>query len=214
MKVVSVNLGEKQKVTWRRKPVETGIFKKPVESIRLGTEDVQHDNVIDRKYHGGVDKACYLFSADAYPSWKSAYPNLDWHWGMFGENITVEGLDESKVYIGSKYELGDALVEVSEPRQPCFKLGIRFGTQQVLKDFIAGGKSGVYLRILRPGKVIPGDQLKLTEQVCEVSIRDVFDLTFRQHANPALVHEALKADKLAESAKKDLRKLLAKGNSQ
>ncbi|MEP0365779.1 MAG: MOSC domain-containing protein [Cyclobacteriaceae bacterium] len=213
MKVVSVNIGERQKVSWRGKTVETGIFKKPVDSIHLDKEDVQHDNVIDRKYHGGFDKACYLFSADAYPFWKSAYPNLDWHWGMFGENITVEGLDESKVYIGSKYKLGDAIVEVSEPRQPCFKLGICFGTQQVLKDFIAGGKSGVYLRVLQPGKVIPGDQFKLTEKVSEISIRDVFDLTFRQHPNPALVHEAVKVGQLAESARKDLRKLLATDNT-
>ncbi|MEO9477209.1 MAG: MOSC domain-containing protein [Cyclobacteriaceae bacterium] len=208
MKVVSVNIGEKQKVAWRGKTVETGIFKKPAESIHLGTEDVSHDHVMDRKYHGGIDKACYLFSADAYPSWKAAYPNLDWHWGMFGENITIEGLDESKVYIGSKYEIGGAMVEASQPRQPCFKLGIRFGTQQVLKDFIARGKSGVYLRVLQPGKVTPGDHFQLTEQVSEISIRDVFDLSFRQHANPALAHEAVKIEQLAESAKKDLQKLL------
>ncbi|MGK0384868.1 MAG: MOSC domain-containing protein YiiM [Bacteroidia bacterium] len=99
MKVKSVNRGEARLVDWRGKKVSTGIFKYPVEgAIFLGTEDVVDDDVVDRKYHGGVDKAVYAYSADHYPFWKEQYPALDWSLGMFGENLTIEGLDESRMH--------------------------------------------------------------------------------------------------------------------
>jgi len=208
MQVVSINLGERQTVRWKRKEVETGIFKYPVNHhITLGYEDVESDHVVDRKYHGGIDKACYLFSADVYPFWKSRYPQLSWDWGMFGENITVMGLDESKIHIGSTYSIGTAMVEVSEPRQPCFKLGIRFGTQKVLKEFIAAGHSGVYLRVITPGKVKAGDQMSLIEEGSDISILDIFQLFYHQHKNPELVHKALELKKLAAGARRNLQKL-------
>ncbi|MEQ8581714.1 MAG: MOSC domain-containing protein [Marinoscillum sp.] len=208
MQVVSVNLGEKRTIRWKRKEVETGIFKYPVnDPITLGYEDVENDHVVDRKYHGGIDKACYLFSADVYPSWKSRYPQLSWDWGMFGENVTVRDLDESRVHIGSTYRIGTALVEVSEPRQPCFKLGIRFGTQKVLKDFIAAGHSGVYVRVLTPGVVKAGDQMTLIEKGSDLSILDIFQLIYQQHKNPELIHKALQLKNLAEGARRNLQKL-------
>lgn len=205
MKVVSVNIGEQQKVKWRLRTIQTGIFKYPVKSIMLGRTDVEKDDVVDRKYHGGVDKACYLFSADTYKNWKEKYPELDWDWGMFGENATVEGLNESNIFIGSTYSLGSAIVEVSEPRQPCFKLGIRFGTQKVLKQFIAEGNCGVYVRVLQSGQVKPEDEFILIEKGSDISIRDVFQLMYKKHTNPGLLNDALALPKLAEGAKRGLR---------
>ena len=94
MKVVSVNIGERKGVKYRGKTVQTGVFKKPVtHPIILGKFDVEGDAVIDRRYHGGEFKACYLYSADHYEFWKNKYPDLEWEYGMFGENITVEGLN-------------------------------------------------------------------------------------------------------------------------
>jgi MOSC domain-containing protein YiiM len=210
MKVIATNIGERRQVSWRGKKVETGIFKSPVsDGIFLGSTDVQNDHVVDRKWHGGVDKACYLFSAEAYTHFKKWHPQLNWDWGMFGENVTIEGLDESEIMIGSQYQIGEAIVEVSEPRQPCFKLGVRFGTQKILKQFIAHDRPGVYVRVLQQGFVRPEDEMVLIESGSSISIQDIHQLMFRKHANPMLLEEALKLEKLAESSKVDLRKSLS-----
>lgn len=129
--------------------------------IFLGKEDVANDTVIDRKHHGGEFKACYLFGADYYGDWKKKYPELDWNWGMFGENLTVEGLEENQLQIGAVYNLGEAVVQITEPRQPCYKLGIKFGAQKVIVEFLEYGHPGTYVRILQEGNVAKGDTLKL-----------------------------------------------------
>ncbi|REE01494.1 MOSC domain-containing protein [Marinoscillum furvescens] len=209
MEVIATNVGERQTVAWKGKSVETGIFKKPVSAgVTLETTDVRGDAVVDRKYHGGVDKACYLYSADTYTFWKEKYPSLDWDWGMFGENLTVEGLDEHQVCIGDVYQLGEAEVEVSEPRQPCFKLGIRFGTQQVLKDFIAYGHSGVYVRVIKEGKVHAGDKMTLVRKGSDVSIWDVFQMIYKKEQDQQKIERAVALPKLAESTRKHLQQLL------
>lgn len=206
MQVKSVNLGEITEVKWRNKLIKTGIFKTPVEKIILGKEDVNNDHVIDRKYHGGIDKACYLFSADAYSHFKELYPKLDWTWGMFGENVTVSGLKEEEVCIGNQYQLGTAIVEVSQPRQPCSKLGIRFGNQKVLKDFIAAERCGAYVRVIEPGEVMPGDELKLLRTGSNISLGDIFRMLYQKSQDIDLLNSALDLSSLATSAKKDLRK--------
>ncbi len=212
MKVISTNLGAPQVIKWRGKNVQTGIYKYPVnQGIYLGETDVKEDAVVDRKYHGGIDKACYLFSADVYESWKLRFPKADWSLGMFGENLTVQGLDERNVYIGDQYEIGESLVEVSEPREPCFKLGVRFGTQTVLKQCINSHSSGVYVRVLCNGKVVAGDAIKLIKrEQNEFSLARIYWL--RYHAALSDVHElkrAMQLDTLAASAKRGLGKRLA-----
>ena len=168
MKVVSVNIGEARLVNWRGKKVKTGIFKYPVEdSIFLGKEDVVNDAVVDRKHHGGLDMAVYAYSADHYPFWKERFPNSDWSLGMFGENLTIEGLDESSMFVGSKYKIGEAEVEVCQPREPCFKLGIRFGTQSVLKEFVNRPYPGVYFRVSKPGSVKVNDKMELIHEALD-----------------------------------------------
>lgn len=162
MKVISTNIAKPVTITWRGKAVQTGIYKKPTNtSIFLKKDDVKADTVVDRKYHGGEFKACYLFSAEAYPYWKKKYPHLEWDWGMFGENLTVEGLNEAQLNIGDVYQLGTALIEITQPREPCYKLGIKFGTQNVLKEFINYPHPGTYIKILEEGKVKVGDTFKL-----------------------------------------------------
>ncbi len=160
MKVVSVNLGERKSVSYNGKIIETGIFKYPVNSsIFLGEEDVENDAVIDRKYHGGKDKAVYAYSEKHYEYWKNLYPNLNWEYGMFGENLTITNLEETTIFVGNQYKLGEAIVEVTKPRQPCMKLGLRFGTQAILKQFWNSTKSGIYFKVLKTGKVSIGDLL-------------------------------------------------------
>ena len=182
MKVVSVNISKPRTVEWKGKEVTTGIFKEPVTGpIYLGETDVRDDHVIDRRYHGGVDKACYLYGLNHYPFWKAEYPHLKFDHGMFGENITVDMCEESEILIGNKYEVGGATVQVVQPRQPCFKLGIKFGDQGVLKKFIEKSFSGVYFRVLQAGDINVGDEFRLLEaDDQDVSVRDFFQLLYRK----------------------------------
>src|SRR5665811_846906 len=127
MKIISTNIGEARTINWKNREVKTGIFKFPVnEPIFLGKENVENDNVIDRRYHGGIDKACYLYSAEHYNYWQKKYPKLEMPWGMFGENLTVEGLHEATINIGDIFKIGETVVQATQPRQPCFKLEFRF----------------------------------------------------------------------------------------
>ena len=162
MKITSTNIAQAKSITWNNKQEKTGIFKEPTtEPIYLGKEDVKGDEVSNRKVHGGEYKACYLFSLEQYPYWKNLYPNLDWKYGMFGENLTISGLDETNLIIGSIYEVGNALIEITQPREPCYKFGLKFGDQQVLKQFIEHGYPGTYVRVLKEGTVKKGDDLTL-----------------------------------------------------
>ncbi|NJB70624.1 MOSC domain-containing protein YiiM [Saonia flava] len=165
MKIVSTNIGEPTTFTWNGKEEKTGIFKYPINvPLYLTKNDVKNDTIIDRVHHGGENKACYLFSTNFYPYWKRKYPHLDWNWGMFGENLTIEGLDESVISVGDIYKLGTALVQISQPREPCYKLGVRFGHQKILKEFIDHGHPGTYVKILEEGVVKTGDSMVLIEQ--------------------------------------------------
>ena len=137
MKIVSTNIGNKVSFDWSGKTVETGIFKKPVNvPILLGHTDVANDTVCDRENHGGIDKACYFYGANHYSFWKEKYPNLKFEFGMFGENITLDNIDETIIRIGNIYQVGNAIVQISEPRIPCFKLGYKFNAQLIIKEFI------------------------------------------------------------------------------
>ncbi|UZO80220.1 MOSC domain-containing protein [Aquimarina sp. ERC-38] len=180
MKVKSVNIGSPTTVSWKAKEVTTGIYKYPVDKeIYLDKEDVAGDSVIDRRYHGGVDKACYLYSADHYAYWQGLYPYLEWNYGMFGENITLEGLKEENLFLGDIYQLGQAKVQITQPREPCFKLGIRFGTQKVLKQFLNKTFCGSYLKVIEPGAVIKGDTMQLLEGGnSPLSIAELYKLFF------------------------------------
>ncbi|MBL4585662.1 MAG: MOSC domain-containing protein [Flavobacteriales bacterium] len=204
MKIISLNTGISKTVTWRGKDVKTGIFKSPVDRpIFLGKTDVVNDDVVDRRFHGGTDKAVYAYSADHYPFWKKSYPNLEWNFGMFGENLTVLGMDESKMLIGSIYKLGEAEVQVCQPRQPCFKLGIRFGTQSVLKQFVSSPYPGVYFRVLKSGNVKKDDVLELLkEEPDSPSILEVYKLMcHKQTDNNMSTQKVLNCQYLPASCK-------------
>lgn len=165
MKVISVNLGALKVINYKGKIVETGIFKYPVNKpIFLGTEDVENDSVIDRKYHGGIAQAVYGYSQNHYSYWKELYPDLDWNYGMFGENLSISNLEETEIFVGSTYKLGESLLEVTKPREPCYKLGIRFGTQEIVKLFWNSTKCGVYFKVLQTGNVSVGDELILVNK--------------------------------------------------
>lgn len=185
MKILSTNIAKPITFIWNGKEETTGIYKKPVDTpIFLGNEDVKGDEVSDRKYHGGEFKACYLFSADQYPYWKNLYPNLDWTYGMLGENLTVEDLNEKELHIGDIYKVGNALVQITQPREPCYKFAMKFDSNDVLKQFIDHGYSGTYVRVLEEGSVATGDVFELVEKAKDsISIFQFFELLYAKEKN-------------------------------
>lgn len=212
MKIVSVNIGKPKIIEWRGKKVQTGIYKYSVNgSIYLGSEDVKGDNVIDRRYHGGVDKACYSYSADHYKYWQKYYPDLEMLWGMFGENLTVDRLHESEINIGDTFKIGKVVIQTTQPRQPCFKLGVRFGTQKIIRQFIDSGFPGIYFRVLQKGEVKTGDEIVLIDKKNSLSIQKVFELIYTSdfEEEKENFEKAINDPFIAESCRKDLLKRLS-----
>ena len=201
MRVVSTNIAKPQILEWKGKKQRTGIFKEPAASIYLEKQQVRGDEISNRKVHGGIFKACYLFSADHYDHWKELYPNLKWNYGMLGENITVEGLDETSIHVGDIYRLGSALIQVTQPREPCSTFGAKIGDQGILKKFIEHGRPGTYVRILEEGEVKVDDELILVEKANDsLSTADLFRLIFdkdqnKEHLDRALKNEAIPLEK-------------------
>ena len=207
MKIISTNIGEPRIVNWKGKELKTGIFKYPVNHpIFLGSEDVENDHVIDRRFHGGIDKACYLYSADHYGYWKKLYPEPEMPFGIFGENLTVEGLHEAEINVGDTFKIGEAIVQATQPRQPCFKLEFRFNSDKIIQQFIDSGFSGVYVRVLEKGKVKSGDTMQRTERKNSLSIQKVYELLYTSEFQKEAVEMAVNDPFIAASCKKDLLK--------
>jgi len=210
MKIIATNIAQPTTFIWKDKEVSTGINKKPTDvPIYLGKQDVRGDLVSDRRVHGGEFKACYLFSANQYPYWQNLYPELEWNYGMFGENLTIEGLDEKTLIIGDIYKLGNALVQISQPREPCFKLGHKFANHNVLQQFIEHGFSGTYVKVLNEGEVKTGDVFTLkTAQKDSISIFQLFKLLYAENKNKKHISLILNSDALPEGLKKRLKQFI------
>ncbi|PIA82242.1 sulfurase [Gaetbulibacter sp. 4G1] len=210
MEIISTNIAKPTTIIWNGKETTTGIYKTATNApIYLEKEAVRGDEISNRSVHGGVYKACYLFSANQYAYWKSLYPNLSWDYGMLGENLTVKDLDETKILIGSIYKIGEALVQITQPREPCFKFGIKLGTQNALKQFIDSGLPGTYVRVLEEGFVKKGDSFKLIEQAKNsLTIAQFFNLLFSEEKNQDHLNIALKIEALPIKKRKKLNRFI------
>lgn len=161
MKIISTNIGKKREIDWKGKLVSTGIFKFPVnEPIFLDLEDVRGDAICNRENHGGIDQAIYGYSLKHYAYWKKLYPQLDWQLGMFGENLTIDDLDETKTFVGDTFQVGECILEVAKSRNPCMKLGVRFNDMAIVKQFWNTSMCGVYFKVLQTGFVSSGAVFK------------------------------------------------------
>jgi MOSC domain-containing protein YiiM len=148
---------------WNGDSVLTSIFKKPVAGrVRVETLNLAGDQQSDLTVHGGPEKAVYVYPSEHYAFWRDELPGVDLPWGSFGENLTVEGLAEGQLRIGDEIAIGSAVFVVTQPRMPCFKLGIRFGRMDMVKRFLKSGRSGFYLSVSREGKLSAGDPIALT----------------------------------------------------
>lgn len=210
MKVISVNIGKREKIQWKNKTVETGIYKKPVDTnIFLGMEDVDNDYVVDRKHHGGKDMAVYAYTKNHYAYFQKLHPNLEFQNGIFGENLTVSNLLETEVCIGDVFQVGGAIIQVAQPRFPCFKLGIVFGTQKIVKEYLHTTYCGFYFRVLQKGSVKKGDTILLIEKAKNsMTVADVYSLYTTNKQNKKMIHDALALEFLADKCKDSFRRKL------
>ena len=201
MKILSVNVGLPRLVLRNGEPVSTGIFKEPVAGhVALRTLNLDGDRQSDLSVHGGPQKAVYAYPSEHYPYWKQELPDMDLPLGMFGENFTTEGLLETETNIGDRFRIGSAEVMVTQPRMPCYKLGIRFGRTDIIKRFLISERTGFYFSVLKEGEVGAGDEFELIEKnAAGVRVVDVTRLYSSERENVDLMRRAIATEALPDS---------------
>ena len=165
MKIISLNVGLPREILYKDRSIVTGIFKEPVEGrIRARRLNLDGDRQADLKVHGGAEKAVYAYPSEHYDYWRAELPDIKLPWGMFGENFTVEGLNEKEVNIGDRFRIGDALFMVTQPRMPCYKLAAKFERDDIIKRFLQSKRTGFYFSVIEEGEVGAGDRIELVSK--------------------------------------------------
>ena len=231
MKLVSLNVGLPREVTWHGMAVSTGIFKQPVDGrVALRKLNLDGDRQADLSVHGGQDKAVYCYPLEHYEYWKKELPGHEFPLGAFGENFTVDfdqdarvgresgDLPEDAIHIGDRFSVGSAEVVVSQPRLPCYKLGIRFQMDDMVKRFLISGRSGFYLAVTREGEVGAGDEMKpLVQDPNAVAVSAITQLYIAKRYSSddlQMTHRALRVAALPESWKEYFRERLEQANAE
>jgi MOSC domain-containing protein YiiM len=210
MKLVSVNVGLPREISLGGKAVRTSIWKYPVQGrVHVSSLNLEGDKQSDLSVHGGPDKAVYLYPCEHYSYWRDQLPGVDLPWGAFGENFSAEGVSEDQVRIGDRIRIGSAAFIVTQPRMPCFKLGIRFDRRDMVKRFLESKRTGFYLAVLREGEVETGDALEFTKrQESGVTITDIVNLYSTDSQNQELLRRATELPALPQSWKDYFRQRL------
>ncbi len=193
MKIISINVGSPRLVERNGEVVSTSIFKEPIAGpVMMRTLNLDGDRQADLSVHGGPEKAVYIYPSEHYDFWKRELPEMELPWGMFGENFTTTGLLETEVNIGDRFSVGQTEVMVTQPRMPCYKLGIRFGRTDIIKRFLTSERSGFYVSVLQEGKVDTGDEFKLLENnQSGVRVVDITRLYSSDKTNLELMRHAI-----------------------
>jgi MOSC domain-containing protein YiiM len=210
MKLLSINVGLPREIDWRGKTVLTSIFKMPVSGrIRVTKLNLNGDQQSDLSVHGGIDKAVYAYPSEHYAFWEEQLPEMELPWGVFGENFTTEGLLEDTLHIGDRLRVGSAEFVVTQPRMPCFKLGIRFGRLDMVKHFLNSRRTGFYLAVLQEGEVTTGDPIEvIVRDDHSITVADVVNLYASDATNQDLLHRVSALPALPESWRDYFRKRL------
>ena len=210
MRLVSMNVGLPREMEWRGRTIRTSIFKTPTDRrVRVTTVNLEGDRQSDLSVHGGVDKAVYAYPSEHYAYWRGELPGMDLPWGIFGENFTTEGLLEESVRIGERLRVGSAEFVITQPRMPCFKLGIRFDRPDIVRRFLQSRRTGFYLAVLREGEVAAGDSIQFTAQERGgLTVADIVNLYTVDAENQELLRRATEYSALPESWRDYFRKRL------
>jgi MOSC domain-containing protein YiiM len=215
VKIVSLNVGLPREVMWHGEMVTTGIYKEPVPGrVALRRLNLEGDRQADLTVHGGEYKAVYCYPSEHYELWKKELPDHELPMGVFGENLTTEGLLETSVHLGDRFAIGSAEVVITQPRLPCYKLGLRFQSDRMIKKFLASGRSGFYVAVEREGEIGAGDEIiEIFRDANHVSIAEINRLYFAKKfkdGDAEIVLRALQVAAFPESWKEDFRATLTR----
>ena len=193
--------------------VTTAIFKKPVDGkVKVGDLNLEGDAQADLRVHGGWSKAVYAYPSEHYEFWRKEYPDKDLEAAQFGENLATEGLIETELFIGDKLRIGTAEFVVTEPRMPCYKLGIRFGKKDILRRFLQSSRSGFYLAVTKTGELEAGDEIEiLSRDENKVTVTDIVRVWVADKDDIQTMKRALKIDVFPEGWKEPFRDRIANG---
>jgi MOSC domain-containing protein YiiM len=211
MKVLSVNVGLPGTLAFQGRVATSGIVKAPVSGrVKVRKLNLEGDAQADLSVHGGPDKAVYAYPSEHYAFWKRELPGIEMPWGMFGENLTLEGLLEGEVLVGDQFRIGTAVLRVTQPRTPCYKLGMKFGREDMVDRFLASGRTGFYLSVVEEGELGKNDRLeRIARGPYQVSIATVHRLCFSpQLPDAAFIRQVLQAEVLPPGWGKRFRKML------
>jgi MOSC domain-containing protein YiiM len=213
MRLLSVNVSLPKQILADGTIIETGIFKEPrAGRVLVRKLNVDGDRQADLRVHGGIHKAVYAYTIEHYDHWRSSLGRNDLELGQFGENFTVERMDESDVHVGDVFRIGGTVVQVSQPRVPCFKLGIKMGSSRFLKPFLASGRVGFYLRVQQEGEVGPEDAIEVVHRdPAALSIREVTRLMYFEREDLDGARRAVEVDALAPGWRRSFLERLQEG---
>ena len=206
MKIVSVNVGAPQEVVWKGMTVRTAIFKEPVDGpVMISELNLAGDKQADLTVHGGAQKAVYGYPVEHYEHWRNELPEQPFSAGTFGENLTTEGLEEDTLCIGDYLRVGSAVLMVTQPRMPCYKLNVRFDREDMIERFLVSGRSGFYFSLVEPGEVSIGSKVEmLCRDPDRVTIADIGRLYLGQTRDASLIHRATNLRALPQNWKSEL----------
>ena len=210
MKLISVNVGSPREITLGGKTIRTSIWKNPIQGrVHVSKLNLDGDQQSDLSVHGGADKAVYLYPSEHYSYWRTQLPDVELPWGAFGENLTTEGILEDRIIIGDRIRVGSVEFMVTQPRMPCYKLGIRFDRRDMVKRFLESKRTGLYLAVLREGEVKQGSEIDFIEkQESGVTITEIVSLYSTDSQNQELLRRATELSALPHSWRDYFRKRL------
>jgi MOSC domain-containing protein YiiM len=210
MKLLSINVARPRIVIAKGQRISTGIFKLPVEGpVMLRRLNLDGDRQADLSVHGGASKAVYAYPSEHFPYWRAQLPEMEITYGTFGENFTTEGLSEETTNIGDRFQIGGAVVMVTQPRVPCFKLAAKFGRDDILKRFLQSGRSGFYFAVVEEGMVEAGEAIeRIYRDQNKVTVADINRLYLNGGDDIALLRRALQVEALPDGYRDYLRQEL------
>jgi MOSC domain-containing protein YiiM len=193
MKVISVNVGLPREVAWKDMNVQTAIFKEPVVGpVAISKLNLAGDQQADLTVHGGPDKAVYAYPAEHYDYWRTELPDVPLSWGAFGENLTTQGLQEDSLFIGDHLRVGSAVLRITQPRMPCYKLALKFGREDIIARFLASGRTGFYFTVIETGEAAAEASIQVLERdPNRVTVSDLLRLYLGQTTDRDLFRRAI-----------------------